>query len=371
MINFLVCIISIYGILVMLFCIFWIRQPILSNLELSNKKFSILIPVRNEEKNILALLNDLNQQNYPKELFEILILNDSSTDNTSYLVNKFIQENELDIRLIDLEHDDSNSAPKKRAISYGINLAQNDLIICTDGDCRVGKNWILAFANYYEKYDSKFISGPVTFFSSKTSFLNNIWHYFQVVEFASLTGSGAASIFMGNPNMCSGANISYPKSVFYEVNGFEGNTHLASGDDEFLMHKISKMYPKKVYYLKSFDAIVSTESLPNFKSFYYQRKRWASKWNKYIKVTPILLAIFIFMVNLTAIYFLISSNWPWYLFKIIPEMLFLALVLSFYKNFKAILFIPFLQVFYPFYVIFFGLIVQFNHSYTWKSRKLK
>jgi hypothetical protein len=63
-----------------------------------------------------------------------------------------------------------------------------------------------------------------------------------------LVGSGACAMMIGKPNMCNGANIAYPKAVFEEVNGFDGNEHIASGDDEFLMHKIAEKYPNQIVF---------------------------------------------------------------------------------------------------------------------------
>ena len=60
-------------------------------------------------------------------------------------------------------------------------------------------------------------------------------------------------------NMCNGANLAYEKKVFYEVGGFEGIDKIASGDDMLLMHKIQKIYPDKIGYLKSADVIVKTQ----------------------------------------------------------------------------------------------------------------
>ena len=81
--------------------------------------------------------------------------------------------------------------------------------------------------------------------------------------------------------MCNGANLAYERKLFYEVDGFAGIDHIASGDDMLLMHKIAKKYPGKIYYLKSVDAIVSTHPMQSWKQFFNQRIRWASKATHY------------------------------------------------------------------------------------------
>src|SRR5690606_2804133 len=206
--------------------------------------------------------------------------------------------------------------------------------------------------------------------SDDRKFFRRLWTKIQQIEFASLIVSGAVSMKMGFPNMCSGANMGYLKSAFLEVGGFTGNEHLASGDDEFLMHKINKAYPGKVNYLKSSEAVVTTLALPDIKSFYHQRKRWASKWSSYQTLSPKIIAFFIFASNACFIYSLCTWQWPFILVKVVPEFLFLGMSMLLYRRRGLIFLIPFVQLIYPFYVVFFGISSLRKTSYTWKERNL-
>ena len=71
------------------------------------------------------------------------------------------------------------------------------------------------------------------------------------MDFMVLQGITGAVVYKNNLSMCNGANLAYEKKAFYEVNGFAGIDHIASGDDMLLMHKIWKKYPDRVHYLKS------------------------------------------------------------------------------------------------------------------------
>lgn len=334
-------------------------------------KISLIVPVRNEAKNILRLLTDLQNQTLVKKYFEVIIANDDSTDNTAELVETFQSQNSLDLKLVNLPPKAVNTSPKKRAITYCIGEASGSLIVCTDGDCTVSAKWLSTIKAYFEDKDVVFLSAPVFFLDSVSSnILQRLWTKIQQIEFASLIVSGAVSIKMNFPNMCSGANITYLKSAFLEVNGFEGNEDVASGDDEFLMHKMSKAFPKKVHYLKSKDAIVKTEALHDFKSFYNQRKRWAGKWSKYTLLSPKIMAIFIFSTNAAFVYAFLSFDVQNIGLKILPEFLFLGSLLVFFKKPFLLLFIPLVQIIYPFYVLLFGLVSLKKKPYTWKDRKL-
>lgn len=356
-------------------------MPIYSNKKhKSNTKISVIIPVRNEAENIKNLLEDLEKQTYPKALFEVIVADDSSTDDTLKIVKEFKEKSFINLIINELGDIERNSSPKKRAINSSIQLAQGELITTTDGDCRVKPEWLETIANFYEENHAFLISAPVTFETANCQlWTEKLWHTFQTIEFASLVGSGACAMSIKQPNMCSGANLTYKKEVFFEVNGFAGNEDLASGDDEFLMHKVANKYPEKVQFLKSEKAIVETQIQPTIRAFYQQRKRWASKWKYYEKKSISALAVFIFLANFSILLSIICLGFGWInfqeflvliFFKFSAEFVFLALILRFLGRFKLILWIPIIQIIYPFYVIFFGLSAQ-RKGYEWKGRELK
>ena len=363
---------------------------------------SVIIPVRNEAKNILFLLHDLEKQTYPKDRFEVIIADDDSSDDTLKIIQAFQKNTSIDLIINQLPLKNGNTSPKKRAIDSSIRLAKFELITTTDGDCRVGDKWLETIADFQEKTGAYLVSGAVTFLTSvslatlkhrsrelvsdnsrelvpersrRQQFINNI----QIIEFASLIGTGACAMFAGKPNMCNGANLTYLKTVFYEVGGFAGNEQLASGDDEFLMHKVAAKYPEKVQFLKSQNVIVETQAHDSWRSFYNQRKRWASKWKHYNNWQTTALAVFIFSANFVLLLALgfwlsafISTEWFCLLLflKFSVEFVFLSLIVCFLRKKHLIWLIPFVQIIYPFYVTFFGIIAQGKNDYIWKGRKL-
>lgn len=341
---------------------------------------SVIIPVRNEAQNIISLLKDLENQHYPGDMFEVIVADDDSTDNTPALLADFQKVTSLRLIINRLPFYENNTSPKKRAIDSSIQLAKGDLIVTTDGDCRVGENWLKTIAQFQAGKNAYLISSPVTFITNSEILMQGLWQKVQAVEFSSLIGSGACAMIIRKPNMCNGANLAYLKSVFHEVNGFAGNENLASGDDEFLMHKIAARYPDNVCFLKSQDAIVETQAHDSVKSFYYQRKRWASKWKHYNSGLTTALAVFIFLANFSLLVaaglyladkLTLQNLLIIFSIKFSAEFVFLMLVLSFLRKKKLIWLIPFIQFIYPVYVSFFGLIAQGKNEYIWKGRKLR
>jgi len=334
---------------------------------------SVIIPVRNEAENIGLLLKDIEKQNYPRSLFEVLVVNDFSEDQTAQVVEDFFRNSCLNGKLIQTAVFDKLQG-KKAALVTGIKQASGTLILTTDGDCRVGKDWLRSIAAFYEEKGFKLITAPV-FFIKKPGLFSRM----QFLEFSTLIGAGAATLQAGFPSMCNGANLAFEKKTFAEVKGYAGNEAVASGDDEFLLHKISKKFPGKSGFLKSIEAIVETTAPATINSFYNQRKRWASKWAFYKNPANKILAVCVFAFNFCFVALLVFFlagllSLPEFLLlyasKFLVEFVFLYKVLLFSKKeFNWMAFII-LQFIYPFYVSFFA-ITNKAGTYYWKGRILK
>jgi cellulose synthase/poly-beta-1,6-N-acetylglucosamine synthase-like glycosyltransferase len=273
-----------YGILILFYREGWKETKIYNNEDKDpSTKISVLIPARNEEENIGKLLSSLEKQNYAPHLFEVIVVDDHSTDNTVAVVNTYSFA-----KLMRLEFDNINSY-KKKAIETGIAAASGDLIVTTDADCIVPGNWLKTIVCFKEKTNSVFIAAPVVL-----EYGANLLQTFQALDFLVLQGITAASAQKRIHNMCNGANLAYERKIFIEVNGFAGIDHIASGDDMLLMQKIAQRFPAKVSYLLSKDAIVTTKAAKTWKEFFSQRIRWASKATDYndIKIFSTLFLVY-------------------------------------------------------------------------------
>lgn len=359
-----------YAALMLYYTIGWSRiqkfEP--SSEEACNTQVTVIIPARNEEGNIAALLDDLVQQNYPASLLQIVVVDDGSTDKTAEVASRY-----AGVDVIRVTHEKGTVAYKKRAIVSGIEQARGTLIVTTDADCRVSPNWIRSIALYHQHTGAVFISSPVTM-----HYHSGFFDGFQILEFAGLVGIGAGAIAMQMPNMCNGANVAYLKEAFYTVGGFTGNDHIASGDDEFLMHKMHNAYPGKVSFLKSTDAIVQTNTCVTLGSFIHQRMRWVSKSTKYTDKRITLILAFSYLFNLSIVLLFVAGVFNaialytallLLILKCITEGILIRRVVTFFGTrhlFKW--FIP-SQILHIFYVLFIGIAGNL-FSYEWKGRKV-
>ena len=330
-------------------------------------KISVIIPARNEEDNIGQLLQALQNQTYPAHLFEVIVIDDHSTDKTAMIVQQFPS-----VRLIQLNEDNINSY-KKKAIDTGIAAATGELIVTTDADCIPKESWLQTLASFKEEKQSVFIAAPVVINCN-----SSVVQMFQAMDFMVLQGITAAAVYKKKMSMCNGANLAYERKVFQDVNGFSGIDNIASGDDMLLMHKIWKQYPDKVHYLKSKEAIVSTQPMKTWKAFFNQRIRWASKAKSYEdkRIFPVLLLVYLlnlsFLVLVVAGFFY-SSYWLYlaglWIAKTIIELPFFLSLSKFFDKQWANKFFFIFQPLHIIYTILSGLLGQFG-KYEWKGRKV-
>ena len=316
-------------------------------------KVSVLIAARNEEKNIEKLLESLKKQSFPKELFEVIIVNDHSIDNTDEIINDFINKNkELDVKLLKAE-----KKGKKHAISQALHTAINELVIVTDADCVLNDLWIESIVGFYQEEKCKMILAPVLLSPAE-----NLFEKMQVLEHLSLIGSTAGSASIGFPVMCNGANMAYERKTALEVEKFRKDFDIPSGDDMFLLEQFVKCYGhNNVKFLLSKSAVVKTKTCKTIKDFFRQRRRWVSKTKSYTSWKVIVTALIVLFFNLSIISLLVSAFfvpalWSIYilltLLKFFIDFPLLKNITNFMNQGSLLKWVLPLEIIYPFYAVF-------------------
>lgn len=340
----------------------------IGNLKLGETKVTLIIPCRNEAQNILRILKAIDQQKFDFKNLELLLVDDHSTDKTAEEISNFkFQISDFKPQVIQLSEEEFG---KKAAIKKAIEISTGEIIVCTDADCEFGVDWLNAMTSAFHSQNIQMVTGPVMFFEHP-----GFWNQLMQLEFLSLIGIGAASVQNGHPNMCNGANIAYRKSAFKSVNGFEGNEHIPSGDDEFLMHKIHEKFKGGIHFIKNSEAIVFTETPQSLNEFVNQRIRWGSKAGHYKNIKSKLLPAFMYLFNVMLFFtpLLYFVGMPWeliatlWLGKLSIEIVFFATILPFFRSSKILdLVIP-AQIFHVAYISVIG-VLSVVKSYKWKGR---
>ena len=354
----------VYFVFLLLVMLFWQRNEVI---ETTETFVSVIVVVRNEAEHIGALLTCLQQQRYPKDKIEFIVVNDNSTDDTLQL----LQASSLH-HLTVLQLPEGEASPKKRGIEMAVAKAKGLFLLFTDGDCLVDQDWAGSLVSYAIASKSDFVCGPVLY-QEKNGWLGKV----QCVEMFSLIGVTGASIKAGFPSMSNAANMLVRKSCFMEIGGYGNQRDVISGDDELLMHKLHKKGYKVDYFAHN-KVIVRTSPNPTFTALLNQRRRWGSKWKRYELPYVKLLALFIFGTNACVVLGLLSAVvgvLPWHYFlevmvvKAVMEYVMINQVansLDEPKISKATFLFTF--ILYPFYVMTVGVLSNVK-GFVWKGRR--
>ncbi|MCX6294599.1 MAG: glycosyltransferase [Bacteroidetes bacterium] len=371
-----ICLCFFYFFLITKYCYGWIKTKEVEPGVDSAVYASVIVAARNEEKVLENCINSILAQDYSRENFEIIIVDDHSDDSTSQIILDYSKKYKQ-IKYLQLPE---TKIGKKKAIHAAIEIAKGELIITTDADCEMGTKWLSRIISFYTQTNSKMIVGAVAFHKEKSLF-----EKMQSLEFLALMASGAGSLYFNKAIMCNGANLAYAKSVYLEVGGFAEIEEKASGDDVLLMYKIREKYPKGIQFLKSEEAVVFTKAKEKLADFIQQRKRWASKGFFALNIETQRVSLLIYLFNFYLVFMpliggLLFLNTPFYLFflqlcfilvgiKCFIDFLLLFLSASFFKKKRfLLLFLP-EQIIYMIYVVLLGLLGSIG-KYEWKGRKI-
>ncbi len=195
---------------------------------------SVVICAFNEAENLSPLLKGLSEQDYPN--WEILFVDDGSLDDTAKVLEAFRQEfssEERPVRLLRIPP--SESTGKKNALTRGIEMATQEVILLTDADCRANSSeWISRMVSGMGE-EISIILGYGAYQRIEGSWLN------RLIRFETLLTAMQYFSFAvrGNPYMGVGRNLAYRKKLFERANGFESHMAVRSGDDDLFVSQMA------------------------------------------------------------------------------------------------------------------------------------
>lgn len=267
---------------------------------------SIICPYRNEKENIGNFIDSIKIQDYPSDLFELIMINDHSTDKGETLLNEICRESSIKTKLISLPQ---GIESKKNALEAGIRESKGSLIVTTDADTTRDKCWITSIAKNYSRFKTDMMICPVSIAHSQ-HFFNRL----QRIEFLSLQVVTIGFAGNDNPILCNAANLAYSRDSFEKVGGYKGQKS-TGGDDFFLMAKMKKA-GMKISINAAVESIVFTRAQASIKQLTSQRIRWAGKTkftkDRSIILTGIFNTLFSFLLILLPVFEIIAHQFPFY-----------------------------------------------------------
>ena len=336
---------------------------------------SVLIPARDEVDSIGKCLDSLLKQDYPADQFEVLVIDDHSTDGTPELVRTFPADKVSLCALANtLPVSSTRVAYKKEALTLGVQESKGALIVCTDADCILDPQWLRLMAYAYESNGWKCITGPVVIHDA-----HNLLERFQRLDLSGMMLLTGAGIQAGYTYLANGAAFAFSREAFQQVGGYEGLTHLASGDDVLLMHKIKTQYPGQIGFLKT-PLAVRTRAQETWSSFFSQRLRWGTKSKGYTdwKITASLALVFFYCWSLLLVFLLVPLA-PHIALAALGILLSIKAASDYQMLYSATRYFgqnTLLRVFWPaqilhiLYISMVGLAANLFQTYTWKKRRV-
>lgn len=323
------------------------------------KQVSIVIPFRNEAKNLSACIQSIREQEGIEA--EVILVDDHSVDASDSVAE--VASHGLDAKIML-----SRGHGKKTALLTGIKSASYNLIYTTDADSILSQGTIKSMLKHVHYKQLNMLCGLVQLESK-----GSIFEDFQQAESAALVGLSAIFLNQERPATCNGANLMFRRDVFYQIGGYGAQALTSSGDDDLLMQKFAQLDTTKVAFHALPGFKVHTGAEPGINSFIHQRARWASKHSKYLY--PYNTVLLVMMVSRIPFYFFLAilTGLFWSAWFYLPLALLLcadlgmALYIRRWLNFK--LYTVFLMPVYQLYIPVVWLKSKLGKT-NWKDREI-
>ncbi|MCC9071612.1 glycosyltransferase [Flavobacterium sp. F-65] len=245
---------------------------------------SVIVCAKNEAENAIKYIPLLIEQDYPD--FEIVLIDDASSDETLEIFELFESQHPNLIRLVKVKNNEAFWGNKKYALTLGIKAAKKEYLLFTDADCYpTSKNWITAMSSQFTM-NKTIVLGYGAYDRIEKSFLNKIIR-FETLLTAIQYFSWAK---VGKPYMGVGRNLAYKKEEFFNVNGFISHIQVRSGDDDLFINQAANSNNTTIAY--SPESFTYSKPKEKYKDWFIQKRRHVATANYYKTFDKIQLGIF-------------------------------------------------------------------------------
>ncbi|MBK7980007.1 MAG: glycosyltransferase [Ignavibacteriae bacterium] len=323
---------------------------------------TVIVAARNEEKNILECLKSLDELIYTKNKLEIILVDDFSDDQTKNIIENFIADKPI-FKLIQPIKNFGEIKGKARAIANGIDVSKGEIIFTTDADCVVNPNWIKTLASYYTKE-----VGMVCGYTNQK--FKNIFEAVQDIDFIYLLTVAAGAINFWKPISAIGNNMSYRKSAYLEVGGYEKIPFSVTEDFQLLMAIFDDKKYKIIYPVDS-GGLVTSKPCEDLTTLFRQKKRWAvGGLNVRLDGAFVIgTAISVIVLTLLIPFFYSTTIFYLFLFKIFTDYFMISNIYKALELKLKILNFLFFEIYLPVYFVITGINILFNKKVIWKGRE--
>lgn len=325
---------------------------ILRNWKVKNPQkqtYSIIIACRNEEQNLPYLFSALHKIEYPKDKYEMIIVDDASTDGSLNLITEFCSQHD-NARYFHLTSKDPVYKGKTAPLQKGADNSKFDILLFTDADCLPPSNWLESFNQYFSNE-----IGMVVGYSPEIN--ASRFRYFTQLMSASFF---CATIGIGLPFSNIGRNLAVKRQAFNKVGGYEKIKHHTYGEDKLLLSLINK-----AKYKIGYNPDVKVPTRPCNTVFKNQQRRRYGQFaisSPLYKVVSILILLFYIYLPIKVLVF---NDWISFLLYFLSALFFLGA--SLFKHNEKFHPIDLLYlIIYPYYLIYYSIAGMYG-KWQWKS----
>ena len=240
---------------------------------LPKRGISVVIAARDEEENIVACLRGLAGQTLPPEKFEVILVDDGSSDNTAKLAREFARGTDLRLTILGTGGLPGGSGSKKRALSLGVEKAEGEILLTTDADCSVPPAWAATMAHCFDEDSVGMVIGYSGIRSETGVGMLGGW---EAVDFLNLMAAAAAGAGRGRALAASGQSLGFRRAAYREVGGYARIMHRGSGDDVLLMQLIRRTRRWRILFSGDAEGHVVHPPSSSLTGLLAKRSRWAS-----------------------------------------------------------------------------------------------
>jgi len=244
---------------------------------------SVVVAARNEERALPDLFAALRRLEF--EEFEVIIVNDGSTDRTGEIAEAEAQ-GDARFRTVHLSHEGPRG--KKRALTAGIAAARHDVLAFTDADCRPPPGWLRALTALHDGDPESGVIAGFSPFLRGAGFLNRFARYENLMTAAQM----AAGAGLGQPFLALGRNLSFRRCLFFRAGGYRHSIRSLSGDDDLFVQHIVRHRLGPVRVMADSSGTVPTLAPEDLGAWIRQKRRHASAGRFYPAGWKITLALY-------------------------------------------------------------------------------
>lgn len=324
---------------------------------------SIIVAAKNEEANIAACIESLLLLDYPADKLEVLLVNDHSTDRTKEIMLGYVNSNNV-LKYVEIVRTLGKLKGKTNALAVSIKQATGEIIFTTDADIKVKRTWVKEMLKYY---DDK--TGVISGFSTINP--KNIFWGMQSFDWLVLIGLASGGDGFNHPISCLGNNMSYRKSAYDEVGGYE-NIKFSVTEDFMLLHTIVNKTKWKSKYPANYDMMNETYPCANVKEIYSQKKRWGKGGLDAHSVGMLVAAIAVLGGLGLAFGWLAGAKiyLSFVIAKSLIDAIFIMPIVKEFRMWKVYLFLPFFELYMALYMLIVPVGIIFGGKVVWKEQKM-